>query len=222
MKWLADDPAVKARLLEVASSHGKGAAAQERSVRALMALEGKVGKGELDQVMALALDESNPMRLRDYAFDRVGDIRSPEALPKLWPLVQQSSKEKQRLRWRAGELVLAIGGSSVVGNFFAKLPADAGYAPEELEGYATRMGQMTPLPTTTVRGQLNSGSWWNRVIALRFFERKGSKDDLKRMKSLAGDGAKVKGPRWGKLKTVGQVAKEAHQSASDRLQGKSK
>lgn len=224
MKWLADEAEVKARLLEVASTDTKGAAATERRVRALMALEGKVGKPDLPKVLALALNESNSMRLRDYAFDRIGDIRSPEALPKLWPLVQTSDKEKQRLRWRAGELVLAIGGSSVVGEFFAKLPPDgsAGYAAEELEGYATRMGQMAPLPTTSIRGQLKSPNWWNRVVALRFFERKGGKDDLKRMKSLTGDGAKVKGPRWGKLKTVGAVAKEAHQSAEDRLKGKGK
>ncbi len=215
MKWLADEPTIKKRLLTIASSPLQGESGTTRRVRALQALEGKVNSGDLSQILPLALDKSHPTAVRDYAFDRIGDIRSPEALPALWPLV--SSTEDARLRWRAGELVLAIGGPVVVPDFFARLPANGDYAAEELEGYATRLGQMTPVPNETVRNQLNSPHWYARVVALRFFERKGSADDLKRIEALSGDSAAVKGPRWGKTKTVGDVANEALTAAKQRL-----
>jgi hypothetical protein len=105
----------------------------------------------------------------------------------------------------------------VVPDFFARLPSGADYPSEELEGYATRLGQMTPSPADTVRGQLASPNWYARVIALKFYERKGNVDDLKRIEALRDDKASVKGPRWGKTKTVGDVATEAATAAVQRL-----
>jgi hypothetical protein len=89
---------VATRLLEIASQ--KDPKLTERRTRALQALEGKLGAEHVDQVLALALDAGNPVAVRDYAFDRVGDTRSPKALASMWPLLQSS--EDQRLRWRAG------------------------------------------------------------------------------------------------------------------------
>ncbi len=215
MKWLADESIVKKRLLTIASSPLQGESGTTRRVRALQALEGKVNTGDLAQILPLALDKSHPTAVRDYAFDRIGDIRSPEALPALWPLV--SSAEDARLRWRAGELVLAIGGAVVVPDFFARLPSGADYTAEELEGYASRVGQMTPVPTETMRNQLGSAHWYARIVALRFFERKGSAADVKRLEALISDALPVKGPRWGKTKTVGDVATEALAGAKQRL-----
>jgi hypothetical protein len=215
MKWLADDPTVKARLLEIASTKANNDAGNMRRVSALAALEGKVHSNDLAGVLELALDAKSPVEVRDAAFDRVGDIKSPQALPSLWPLV--TSGENARLRWRAGELVLAIGGAQVVNEFFSKLPASADYTQEELEGYATRMGQMTPLPTQAVRDQLGASGWYNRVIAIRFFERRGGASDVERLSALTQDKAATKGPRWGKTKTVGDVAEEAVTAAKQRL-----
>jgi len=214
MKWLADEPVVKQRLLALASTPNKHDP-ETRRVRALQALEGKVDKGDLQQVLALALDNNNPKTVRDYAFDRVGDIKSPEALPSLWPLV--TGGEDQRLRWRAGEMVLAIGGPQVVDELFSKLPSGGDYPPEELEGYATRMGQMSPLPTAQARRLLESPNWYARVAAVQFFERKGTQDDVKKLDAAKADKAPVKGPRWGKTKTVGEVAEDALTSAKQRL-----
>ncbi len=214
MKWLADEEPVKKRLLALASTPNKNDP-ETRRVRALAALEGKLDKGDLQQVLALALDNNNPKTVRDYAFDRVGDIKSPEALPALWPLV--SGSEDQKLRWRAGEMVLAIGGPGVVDEFFSRLPSGGDYPPEELEGYATRMGQMSPLPLEQARRLLGSPNWYARVAAVDFFERKGGQDDVKRLDEVKSDKAAVKGPRWGKAKTVGDVAEEAFASAKQRL-----
>lgn len=211
MKWLSDVPVVKQRLLALASTPANTEAGNTRRMRALQALEGKVGKEDLQQVLALALDTNNPTEVRDYAFDRVGDIKSPEALPSLWPLV--TNNDDQRLRWRAGELVLTIGGPGVVEELFAKLPSGAEYPPEELEGYATRMGQMNPLPTEQARKLLSSANWYARVAAIHFLERRGNQDDLKRLQAATADKAPIKGPRWGKTKTVGDVAEEALENA---------
>ncbi|MET0344093.1 MAG: hypothetical protein ABW252_23970 [Polyangiales bacterium] len=210
MKWLADEPAVKKKLFEVAENERADA---ERRMRALQALEGKVGPSDLAQVMHIAKGNS-PDQVRDYAFDRVGDIRSPEALKDLWPML--TSNDNAKLRWRAGELVLAIGGGSEVPTFFEKLPT-ADYPARELEGYATRLGQMTPVPFDAVRKQLSSKDWYDKVIAIRFFERKGSGEDVKQLEALKSDSAAVKGADWGKTKTVGEVATEAVMSAKQRL-----
>lgn len=212
MKWLAEEPVVKQRLLALASAPSQG---EVRRTRALQALEGKVDRNDLQPILAMALDTHNPSGVRDYAFDRIGDIKSQEALPHLWPLV--SSSEDARLRWRAGELVLGIGGPSVVEELFAKLPSGADYPPEELDGYATRMGQMTPLPTEQVRRLLTSSSWYARVAALDYLQRKGTRDDVKKIEATKDDRAAVKGPRWGKTKTVGDVAEEALGDAKQRL-----
>lgn len=215
MKWLADEPSVKSRLLELAAVKSKTPAGNQRRVAALAALENKVTTSDLQYILELALDGTSPADVRDAAFDRVGDIKSAQALPSLWPLV--ASNENPRLRWRAGELVLAIGGPEVVSEFFGKLPSAGDYAQEELEGYATRMGNMQPAPTQLVRDQLNASGWYNRVIAIRFFERKGGASDVEHLKQLMTDKASTKGPRWGKTKTVGDVAEEAVTAAKQRL-----
>lgn len=213
MKHLADQPVVANRLLKIAADTSPTMTA--RRVRALQALEGKARPEHLDALLALALDDKAPVQVRDYAFDRVGDIRDPKAIPPMWPLVQ--SANEQRLRWRAGELILAIGGSGVLAEFFAKLPDGAEYEPEELEGYATRMSQMTPLPRDVATAQLRSPDWWDQVIALRFFERKGTEADVKAMSRLSKSSTPVKGKGWGKTKSVGGVAAEAIAGLRERV-----
>ena len=230
MKHLASVDAVRGRLLEVALASppadfpaGAKEAINLRRQKALQALEGNVGESHLDQVLALALDENNPINVRDYAFDRVGDIRSRAAIPHLWPLVQTTDNEvlARRLRWRAGELVLAIGGVQVIPEFFSKLPAAAGvkYEPEELEGYATRMSQMTPPPTELVERQLSASEWFKRVIALRFVERRGTAADVSKMRRLSSDRTHTVGDAWERLElaTVGAVANAAVEALQERL-----
>lgn len=214
MKYLADQGAVAGRLIQIAAD-GQGSTV--RRTRALQALEGKAKPEHLDRLLAVALDAKNPATVRDYAFDRVGDIRSPKAIPSLWPLVQDASQG--RLRWRAGELVLAIGGAGVLSEFLAKLPAskDVTYEPEELEGYATRMGQMSPQPRDIAGAQLRSPNWWHQVIGLKYFERKGSGADTAKMQRLSGSKTATAGKKWGEAKTVGKVAEQAIAGLRDRL-----
>lgn len=231
MKHLASVDAVRTRLLEIASAapradlpDGAKEALNLRRQKALQALEGNVEEEHLDTVLALALDEDNPINVRDYAFDRVGDIRSRAAIPRMWPLVSSASNEMlpKRLRWRAGELVLAIGGVDVISEFLSKLPSADGveYEPEELEGYATRMSQMTPPPTELVERQLSAPEWFKRVIALRFIERRGGEEDIPKMERLSNDRAETVGDSWERLEleTVGAVANSAIESLRERLE----
>lgn len=218
MSHVADQPVVAERLLEIASNPSQEPVMVERRWRALAALEGKATAGQLDRLLELALNSANPTKVRDYAFDRLGDIRSPKTITRLWPLVQSSSN--QRERWRAGELVLAIGGDKVLDEFLKRLPtgADVTYEPEELEGYAKRMGQMIPLPVARLRALLGSDQWWQRVIALRFFERKGSSSDLPALQRITKDSTAVKGKHWDAGTTVGKIATSAAQSLRQRTQ----
>jgi HEAT repeat protein len=217
MKYLASQKAVADRLIEIASTASNDARIVERRVRALQALEGNSTKEHLKHLLSLALSSETPLAVRDYAFDRVGDIRSPEAIPPMWPLVQDA--KNQRLRWRAGELVLGIGEPSVLGQFFRSLPSDRDvtYEPEELEGYASRMSQMSPLPVEVARTQLSSPYWWNRVIAIHFFERRGTKEDIARLKKLTKDDTKVQGKGWKNDDTVGKVAERTIAAMQERL-----
>jgi HEAT repeat protein len=221
MKFLGDQPAVSARLLEIALQPSReGDPLTERRTRALKALEGHAVAGQLQRLLDIALDPNAPTGVRDYAFDRIADIRSPAALPRLWPLV--SSTSDWRLRWRAGEMVLQIGGTAVVGEFFQKLPAgrDAKYAAEELLGYATRLGQMSPLPTEVVRSQLQSPDWFKRIIALRYYERKGTLADVPLLQALTNDNTAVAAPegaRWEPNYTVGKAAEASIRGLLERL-----
>ncbi len=242
MKHLADQQVVSTRLLRIADTK-PGATDTEswterhnaRRATALRALEGHVSRAHLNRLLSIALDPGNSIEVRDYAFDRVGDIRSRSALPRLWPLVQlpgcttspctASAKLDKRLRWRAGELVLSVGGPSTIEKFAQQLPAVSGvqYEPEELEGYATRMSQMTPPPTSTVLELLDSQHWWNRVVALRYLERRGGEQDVPAMKRLMADTTAVAGEGWSELnppaKRVGDVAKAALDALQTREQG---
>ena len=51
--------------------------------------------------------------------------------------------------------------------------------------------QMTPVPFDAVRKQLSSKDWYDKVIAIRFFERKGSGEDVKQLEALKSDSAAV-------------------------------
>lgn len=218
MKHLASEEVVVTRLLEIASA--KSDALTQRRIASLQALEGKVKEKHLDTLMGLALDESNPVQVRDYAFDRVGDVGSKKAIPSLWSLVGGASEDEGSLRWRAGELVLAIGGEDVLGAFFAKLPGNAAFEPKELNGYATRIGDMQGTAARKLmQSKLSSGQWWERILALRYFEKKGTKADVGSMKALSNDGAAVSGKDWKnfEIKTVGDAAKEAVKAINARL-----
>ncbi|MCA9601133.1 MAG: hypothetical protein R3A78_00450 [Polyangiales bacterium] len=220
MKHLGSVEAVQARLLEIAANPSKTDAMVARRTAALQALEGKVKEKHLSTLLKLALDSSVPAGVRDYAFDRVADVGSKKAIDPMWPLVANGDDKEQRVRWRAGELVLSIGGSDVLPTFFAKLPGgNTKYEPEELDGYATRMGDMTPPPRTVALEKLKSSAWYERVIALRFLEKRGLKEDLGAMKALSSDNAAVNGKAWKNFewKTVGDVAKDSVEVAEGRL-----
>ncbi|MEM1415989.1 MAG: hypothetical protein AAGH15_13870 [Myxococcota bacterium] len=236
MKFLAESEAVANRLLEIARTAPAASAppfvkeaTNLRRQRALMALEGAAKREHLEQLLALALDANNPINVRDYAFDRVGDIRSTDAIPRLWPLVAygeggENDDLQKRIRWRAGELVLVLGGADVVAEFFQRLPSDRGieYEPEELEGYATRMAQMTPRPEridTLVERQLASSNWFAKTIALRFIERTGEAGDVRKMERLQRDRTDVVGDGWERreIATVGKVAESAITGLRERL-----
>jgi HEAT repeat protein len=215
MKYLADQPAVANRLLQIAATDAAELA--DRRTRALQAMEGKARKEHLDPLLALALNPASPTAVRDYAFDRVGDIRDPRAIPQMWTLVQDT--KDQRLRWRAGELVLQIGGPDTLNEFFAKLPAgpDVEYEPAELEGYASRMGQMAPLPRDVALRLLGSPRWFDQVVALNFFERKGTAADEPAMDRLGSSSTPVKGKSWEKGDTLGTIAKRTVEGLRTRL-----
>ncbi len=221
MKHLNADRAVQDRLLvlaQQASSEEPGITAEhitERRTKALQALEGGARADQVEALLDLALNETTPVGVRDYAFDRISDARAVSAIPRLWPVFDTT--EDWRLRWRVGTLILTLGGNDVVQEFFTKL-TDPSYAPEELAGYGERISQMRPPPTDFMNTQLTSTDWWDRVVALRFWERRASATDLPRITALESDAAATAGEHWEDHDTVGKVAQAVAASIRARLE----
>ena len=144
MRHLGDQEVVATRLLAIADTKpgdtdGKAwiERLNARRATALKALEGHVTRAR--HLNRLAVDRARfratRSRSANYAFDRVGEIRSrarrspgcgrvvePAGLYGEPPARRRTSSAK-RLRWRAGELVLSLGGpSSVIEPFSQRLP----------------------------------------------------------------------------------------------------
>ena len=85
---------------------------------------------------------------------------------------------------------------------------------------------MTPPPTSTVLELLDSQHWWNRVVALRYLERRGGEADVPAMKKLIVDTTQLAGEGWSELnppaKQVGDIAKAAIDALQAREQGDDK
>jgi hypothetical protein len=236
MKRLAGQEKVAARLLEVAadkpSSEGPELLveiANDRRKTALLALEGNAKPSHLSRLLPIALDADDSLEVRDHAFDRIAETKSTDAIAPMWPLVQSSVNEElpKRLRWRAGELVLALGGPAIVEEFLRKLPAGpmVEYEPAELGGYAAKMAAMSEPPTAALRNALRGGPWFRSVIAARYLAERGEASDRALLQQLAGSRLGLVGDGWDRVdpqqKTVGDVARTASATLEKRLSGDS-
>lgn len=223
MKHLAGDKLLAAYLLELASLKGKDEFTNLRREWALKALAGNVRPEHAARLVALAVDRSAPAPVRAAAFELLPETRNKKVIPKLWPIVQDAEANPQE-RGQAGAVVLTLGGPSIVDELLRRLPtaADTKYDPEELAGYAQVLSQMSPLPTDKMRRLLGSPHWWARVLALRYFERRGDASDLKRVQKLTSDTTPLVGDGWARReqKTVGDVAKATLEEMKRRLQRK--
>lgn len=216
MHHLADQPSVSNRLLEMGTA---AAMPEDRRVVALQAMEGHVRADQNAALLALALDQATPVRVRDYAFDRIADSRSRDAIPQLWPLATTADTAQWRQRWRVGSLILTLGGAEIVPEWLGRLPSgrDVQYAREELHGYASRLAAMRPEPDALMTAQLSSPNWWNRAIALYYFEEQGDEGDLPRIQAMSGDTTATRGEHWEEHDTVGKIAQDVVTAIRERM-----
>lgn len=216
MHHLAEQASVSNRLLEMATT---AATPEDRRVVALQAMEGRVRPDQNTALLALALDQATPVRVRDYAFDRIADSRSREAIPQLWPLATTPDTTQWRQRWRVGSLILTLGGADIVPEWLGRLPSgrDVRFAREELHGYATRLAAMRPEPDALMTAQLASPNWWNRAIALYYFEDRGGESDLARIQAMTGDTTATQGEHWEEHDTVGKIAQDVVTAIRERM-----
>ena len=219
MKQFSSEENVRNWLFSLASNN-KNPATRRRA--ALFALEGNLDESHLNEILKMALAANADPGVQDAAFDRVLDIGSTKAIPRLWALVISTNNDRQKkLRQVAGETILKLGGPSITDAFFTRLPqgSEDKYSPGELDGYAMRLSQMNSKAVTSdVRDRLTRGSWQQRVIALYYYARKGEAKDVRRLKKLARDRTKLPGADWEKrgLSNIGSVAKHALKSIEER------
>lgn len=222
MKPLASVDAVADRLVALGTMKVSNPQDEARAATALVALEGSAKRRHAKKLLEVALSSESTDGMRLLAFDRVGDTKSPEAIPPMWKLVGAKDNAEGD-RARAGELVLAVGQSGIVPEFLRRLPAAGAYEPTELTRYAARMSQMSPPPMRVMRSSLTSPLWWQRSLALMFLERKGEEEDIQRMRGLVKDETPLQGSQWKtmKLTTVGQVAKKSVKTLREKLSDES-
>lgn len=180
----------------------------------LAAIEGHVGPQDADKLCNVGLNGHLDLRVRDQAFDRLEDVKNPASVARLWPLLEQEDK---RLRWRAGELIMAIGGAATVPELLRKLPSgrNTEYLPEEIGGYGDRISEMNPVPLEAVRAALTAESWVARLIAVQVIGRRGGPQDIPTLQQLTADNTRMTGEGWDAGATVGKEAR----AALGRLQG---
>lgn len=222
MHHLAAQPPVAARLLVVAQQPSTTPELENRRVTALQALEGNVQPGQTTPLLALALDATQPDRVRDYAFDRIADSRDRTVLPQLWPIATQpaaTSPTAWRARWRVGTLLLSLGGAEIVAEWLTRLPRGTGerFAREELHGYAERLAQVRPAPTDLIRARLTSTVWFEQAIALYYFERVGTEADLAALQPLTTSTVATVGEHWNEHNTIGALATSTIAAIRERL-----
>ncbi|HEY8428235.1 MAG TPA: hypothetical protein VIL20_07665 [Sandaracinaceae bacterium] len=224
MKHLNGERVVQDRLLEIARQQVGEEPISARRVVALRALEGGVRPDQVDALLDIALNDPTAKqavrslggaRPDDYAFDRISDARATSAIPRLWPVFD--STDDIRLRRRVGALILALGGPDVVQEFFNHLD-DESYEQAELHNYGQHMSQMRPPPTEFVSTQLQSRQWFDRVIALYFWQHRATAADLPRITALEQDATPTAGSDWRDQNTVGKVAQAVAQAVRDRLE----
>jgi hypothetical protein len=222
MKHLNSQRAVQDRLLAIAQSQGDTGAIVVRRGTALLALEGGTRADQVDAILEIALVPNPPPRenrdfdrLRDAAFDRLSDTRSTTVLSRLWQVFTET--ENWVMRWRVGTLILTLGGHEVVPQFFERLD-DESYAREELHDYGERLSQMRTPQVELINTQLQSEQWFDRVIALYFWEKHATANDISHISGLEGDSAATSGEHWPEdQNTVGEVAHHVANQVRQRL-----
>ncbi len=214
---LAAIPSVGDRLLEIARGGAAvGNPSEDRRVRALQALEGRVRADQARPILQLALNPQTPTRVRDYAFDRVADSHNREAIPQLWPLATQAGEgDAWRVRWRVGSLLLTLGGREVMQEWLNRIP-NSPYAREELVGYAERLAQVRPEPTDLMRTLLAAPEWYKQALALYYFDRKGVEADIPRIQAMARATTATVGEHWEQHDTIGKIAADVIASIRER------
>jgi hypothetical protein len=170
----------------------------------------------VEPLLDIALNAEEDISVRDYAFDRIADSRNTAALARLWPVFEQAEDSDWRIRWRVGSLILTLGGSDVVQRFFNSLD-EGTYAREELYGYGERLSQVRPPPTDFINAQLRSEAWYDRAIALYFWEKRAEAGDVSRITALEGDDAATQGEHWEDQDTIGKVAEAVARTVRERL-----
>lgn len=176
-------------------------------VLAMRTIKGHIDATVLDRLFVLATNRNLPPLLRDEAFERISELRNPASLPRLWPML---ADEDERVRWRAGELILDAGGPAVVREFLTKLPAGRTEYPERETGaYADKIAAMTPPPLDQVRPMLVAESFIARYLAVRIVSQRGGREDVPILQQLVSDRTRIPGRE--PPVTVGDEARRAVQ-----------
>lgn len=169
------------------------------------------------------------MDLRGLAVDRLGESRDRNLLPQLFSLFDgQNGGTADNgfiVRWKLGEAIIRLGGTSVIPEFMTHLAAPrpapfAGYTFREINGEAQAIGDITPPPRDVMRGFLApSFAPQVRALAVIYLGLKGEAQDLAALEGLRADPSPMSGEGWSaeQLGTLGAVATRAREGLNTTL-----
>jgi len=209
MQHLCAVPSVADRLVELARAAPAGTSitdAADRRAYALRALEGCVEPRHAETVVGLALDDAEPLGVRDHALDRAAELGGPVVSERLWAALE-GDPLGWRLHWRVGAIVLGSMDASELPRFLAAL-RDGEYAPEQLAGFAEAIAALQPPPGDEATGaMIEDRRWFVRVLGLHVLRALDAEAASAAAARLSSDRAALVGPRWSPRTTVADVAR---------------
>jgi len=167
---------------------------EKRRANALASLEGHLERNNpahADAILSLLSDDTTPDLVRGVAVKRVGELPRDKVIDKLYALFKNP---RWQIRWVAADLILRMSETKHVDEFMSKLEKTEGMAMSEPLIYGPSIGEMkgTPKPIVFVEKYASAGHpVEQRLAALGYYYRHGTKADLAKLDQYASDSQKV-------------------------------
>jgi len=152
----------------------------------------------LDRIVEIAKDDTRSPQITNDAVGLIRATGTPHCLPPLLTMVSHPHRDP-RYRWVGANNALKCGRTEAIVPVAEALPVKGEYEHEAMAGAMwEEIARMTPRDRvlTEARTLLGSGSWVARWIGAETLAKLMSKEDVGRLRALAGDRAKLDG-YWG-------------------------
>jgi HEAT repeat protein len=178
--------------------------------------DSKALEPSMDRLAEIAKDESQSPRVTNDAVALVRAVGMPRCLDPLVSLIPSPNRQR---RWQGANNALKCGGPKAIAPVAGALATDTSYDHAEMAGAVwEEIAKMSPRDQVLaeVRKLLDSPSWVARWVGAEALASMKSKDDVARLKALAGDKATLTG-YWGDQSGVDAKDRKADPTLGERV-----